>query len=77
PATAHQLDGAALTASAVGVRNVQSTVGAYNASLALNWQNPTPASGPITVLRDGKPVATLPATATQYTDSNIAAASGI
>ncbi|MCA1552666.1 hypothetical protein I6F36_38765, partial [Bradyrhizobium sp. BRP19] len=31
PATAHQLDGAALTASAVGVRNVQSTVGAYNA----------------------------------------------
>ena len=47
------------------------------ASLVLNWQNPTPASGPITVLRDGKPVATLPATATQYTDSNIAAASGI
>ncbi|CAJ0744756.1 hypothetical protein R16034_04782 [Ralstonia edaphis] len=77
PATAHKLDGTALTANAIGVRNLQSTVGAYNASLVLNWQNPTAASGPITVLRDGKPVATLPATATQYTDSNIATASGI
>lgn len=77
PATAHKLDGAALTASTVGVRNLQSTVGAYSASLVLNWQNPTAASGPITVLRDGKPVATLPATATQYTDSNIATTNGL
>ncbi|WP_296227564.1 hypothetical protein [Ralstonia sp. UBA689] len=77
PADNHKLDGAALTASTVGVRNLQSTVGTYSASLVLSWQNPTSASGPITVLRDGKPVATLPATATQYTDSNIATASGL
>ena len=77
PTTAHKLDGAALTASTVGVRNLQSTVGAYNASLVLSWQNPTTASGPITVLRDGTQVATLPATATQYTDSNIATTNGL
>jgi len=77
PVATHKLDGAALTSSAVGVRNIQSTVGTYNASLVLNWQNPTTATGAITVLRDGKPVATLPATATQYTDSNIATASGL
>ena len=61
PTTAHKLDGAALTASTVGVRNLQSTVGAYNASLVLSWQNPTTASGPITVLRDGQLVGTAPA----------------
>lgn len=77
PAATHKLDGAALTASAVGVRNLQSTVGTYNTSLVLNWQNPTTATGPITVLRDGKPVATLPATATQYTDNSFAAATGL
>ena len=47
PAATHKLDGAALTANAVGVRNLQSTVGQYNASLVLTWQNPTTASGPI------------------------------
>lgn len=77
PAGNHKLDGASLTASAVGVRNLQSTVGKYNTSLMLSWQNPTTASGPITVLRDGKPVATLPATATQYTDNSVATASGL
>jgi len=77
PAATHKLDGAALTAGAVGVRNLQSTVGTYNTSLVLNWQNPTTATGPITVLRDGKPVATLPATATQYTDNSFAAATGL
>jgi hypothetical protein len=77
PAMAHKLDGAALTGNTVGVRNLQSIVGAYSASLVLNWQNPTTASDSITVLRDGKQVATLPATATQYTDSSIATASGL
>ncbi|CAJ0732121.1 LamG-like jellyroll fold domain-containing protein [Ralstonia mannitolilytica] len=77
PAAAHKLDGAALTANAVGVRNIQSTVGQYNASLVLTWQNPTTASGPVTVLRDGKPVATLPATATQYADNSFATATGL
>ncbi|CAJ0710965.1 hypothetical protein R1479_03578 [Ralstonia mannitolilytica] len=77
PAATHKLDGAALTANAVGVRNIQSTVGQYNASLVLTWQNPTTASGPVTVLRDGKPVATLPATATQYADNSFATATGL
>lgn len=77
PAATHRLDGAPLTASAVGVRNVQSTVGQYSASLVLSWQNPTAASGPITVLRDGKAIATLPATATQFTDNSFATTTGL
>ncbi len=76
-AATHKLDGAALTAGAVGVRNLQSTVGQYSASLVLNWQNPTTAGAPITVLRDGKAIATLPATATQYTDNGFATATGL
>ncbi len=76
-AASNATDGASLIASATGVRGIATTVGRYGDALLLNWQNPSAASGSMTLLRDGKTVATLPAGTTQYNDSGFDLASGL
>ncbi len=74
---ASRFDGAPLNGTAVGVRNIQASVGQYNDSITLGWRNVMPATGNITVLRDGVQIASLPPTATSFTDSAIDKPSGL
>ena len=77
PAAAYQIDGSALTGNA-GVRAMQSVVGSTNTSVVLSWQNPTTATGDMTLLRDGVQIATLPSGTSTYEDKTITApASGV
>ncbi|WP_420996839.1 hypothetical protein ACKI2N_028750 [Cupriavidus sp. 30B13] len=77
PAASYQIDGAALTGNA-GARALKSTVGTFNDSLLLSWQNPASATGEMTLLRDGVQIATLPAGTTSYEDKSFdAPASGL
>ncbi|MGT2456002.1 hypothetical protein ACU4GI_23465 [Cupriavidus basilensis] len=77
PAASHRIDGSPLTGN-VGVRALKTVVGDTNTSLVLSWQNPTTASGDMTLLRDGVQIATLPAGTTSYEDKTLnAPASGI
>ncbi|MGO4154454.1 hypothetical protein [Cupriavidus sp. YAF13] len=77
PAASYQIDGSALAGTA-GVRALQSVVGNTNTSVVLSWQNPTTATGNMTLLRDGVQIATLPAGTSTYEDKTIAApASGL
>jgi len=53
-------------------------VGSTNTSIVLSWQNPTTATGDMTLLRDGVQIATLPAGTSSYEDKTITApASGV
>lgn len=77
PAASYQIDGSALAGTA-GVRALQSVVGSTNTSVVLSWQNPTTATGDMTLLRDGVQIATLPAGTSTYEDKTITApASGL
>ncbi|WP_458765602.1 hypothetical protein [Cupriavidus basilensis] len=77
PAASYQIDGSALAGTA-GVRGLQSVVGSTNTSIVLSWQNPTTATGDMTLLRDGVQIATLPAGTSSYEDKTITApASGV
>ncbi|WP_323120376.1 LamG-like jellyroll fold domain-containing protein [Burkholderia alba] len=68
--------GAPLIGDAIGARGIGSTVSRYRDTLELNWTNPTPSSAPITLWRDGKPLATLEPGATRYIDGNFGVANG-
>ncbi len=70
PIATYQLDGSPLIGTA-GVRAMKSVVGSANASLVLSWQNPSTASGDMTLIRDGVLIAKLPADTTSYEDKTL------
>lgn len=67
-ATTYALDGGELTGQQP-VSQLNGVTGSDNASTVLTWT--APASGAITVLRNGQQIATLPAGTATYTDSNL------
>ncbi|WP_454726048.1 MULTISPECIES: hypothetical protein [Cupriavidus] len=71
PAAQYKIDGAALTGDA-GARALSSVVGQYSNTLVLSWQNPSAASGTMTLLRDGVVIeSALPAGTTSYEDTKL------
>lgn len=77
PATAaYNLNGQALQAT-TAVQQLAARTSADRSSIELSWTLAGDLGGPVQVLRDGKPIATLPAGATRYTDPVKAAADGL
>ncbi len=77
PAAAdYRFNGQALQA-ATSLRGLSASTGADKASIELSWTLTGDTTVPVQVLRDGKPVATLPAASTTYTDPVAAASDGI
>ncbi|MFM9927709.1 LamG-like jellyroll fold domain-containing protein [Variovorax sp. H27-G14] len=77
PAAAdYRFNGQALQA-ATSLRGLSAKTGADKGSIELSWTLTGATTALVQVLRDGKPVATLPAASTTYTDPIVAASSGI
>jgi len=77
PAAAdYRFNGQALQAAAA-LRGLSAKTGADKGSIELSWTLTGAATAPVQVLRDGKPVATLPAGSTAYTDPIAAASDGL
>ncbi|PIF76839.1 concanavalin A-like lectin/glucanase superfamily protein [Variovorax sp. 54] len=77
PATAaYNFNGQALQAT-TAVQQLAARTSADRSSIELSWTLAGDLGGPVQVLRDGKPIATLPAGATRYTDPVKAAADGL
>lgn len=77
PAAAdYHFNGQALQA-ATSLRGLAAKTGADKASIELSWTLAGAATASVQVLRDGKPVATLQAGSTSYTDPIVAASDGI
>jgi hypothetical protein len=72
----YRFNGQALQAT-TSLRGLSAKTGADKGSTELSWTLTGAAAVPVQVLRDGKPVATLPAGSTAYTDPIVAASDGI
>ena len=76
PAETYNFNGQALQA-ATAVHKLAARTSADKSSIELSWALSGELSGPVKVLRDGKPIATLPAGTTRYTDPLKAASDGL
>jgi len=75
PAEAYSFNGQALQA-ATSLRKLAARANADKTGIDLSWTLSGAVGAPVQVLRDGKPVATLPAGATAYSDPIVTAVNG-